>query len=73
MHYFSPENSLVEERSAPRGGTTRPDECKITIIDAVLVLAVLCAAVCARMVGGRKETMMVGRRNPAVREPIQIL
>ena len=32
MHYFSPENSSVGERLAPRGGTTRPDERKITII-----------------------------------------
>ena len=31
-HYFSLENSSVGERPAPRGGTTRPDERKITII-----------------------------------------
>ena len=31
-HYLSLENSSVGERPAPRGGTTRPDERKITII-----------------------------------------
>ena len=31
-HYFLLENSSVGERPAPRGGTTRPDERKITII-----------------------------------------
>lgn len=30
--YLSLENSSVGERPAPRGGTTRPDERKITII-----------------------------------------
>ena len=31
-HYFFSKNSSVGERPAPRGGTTCPDERKITII-----------------------------------------